>query len=107
MGQWTRRLRKHCATRQAGRQPSRILTAAMRIVAAAGLIFFAATPAAVNAQDRLKTMPGYERYQRMSRESTNAVKLGSLAVTWKDQGKAFEYQKDGKRFRYEIAARKA
>jgi dipeptidyl-peptidase-4 len=61
--------------------------------------------AAARAQDRLKTMPGYERYQRMSREITNAVKLGSLSVTWKDQGKAFEYQKDGKRYRYDVATR--
>ncbi|MBI2948071.1 MAG: DPP IV N-terminal domain-containing protein [Verrucomicrobia bacterium] len=52
-------------------------------------------------------MPGYARYQRMSREITNAVKLGSLTVTWKDGGKTFEYQKDGKRYLYNIAQRKA
>jgi dipeptidyl-peptidase-4 len=43
----------------------------------------------------------------MSREVTNAVKYGSLSVTWKDGGSEFEYSKDGKRFRYDIAARKA
>jgi dipeptidyl-peptidase-4 len=57
------------------------------------------------AQDRLKTMPGYERYQKMNREMTNAVKLGSLSVTWKENGNAFEYQKDGKRYRHDIATR--
>ena len=62
---------------------------------------------AARAQDRFKTMPGAERYQRMSREITNAVKLGSLSVTWKDEGKSFEYQRDGKRFRYDIANRMA
>lgn len=59
------------------------------------------------AQDRLKTMPGYERYQKMSRVIPGAVKLGSLSVTWTNEGKAFEYQKDGKRYRYEIATRQA
>src|SRR5207249_2461889 len=48
------------------------------------------------AQDRLKTMPGYQRFERMSRELNNAAKLGGLSVTWKDGGNAFEYQKDGK-----------
>ena len=32
--------------------------------------------AAVGAQDRLKTMPGYEQYQRMSKELPGAVKIG-------------------------------
>src|SRR6266404_7522035 len=59
------------------------------------------------AQDRLKTMPGYEHYQRASHEMTNAVKLGILTVTWTNEGKAFDYQKDGKRYHYDIAARTA
>jgi len=70
------------------------------------LFFLSSLPwTAALAQDRFKTMPGAERFQRLSRESTNAVKLGSLSVTWKDEGKSFEYQKDGKRFRYDIANR--
>src|SRR4029079_18105875 len=59
------------------------------------------------SQSRLKSMPGYEHYQRMSRERTNAVKLGTLGITWQDGGKAFEYQKDGKTYRYEIARAKS
>src|SRR5205814_367353 len=59
------------------------------------------------AQDRLKTMPGYDHYQRLSREITNAVKLGILTVTWTNEGKAFDYYKDGKRYHYDIAARLA
>ena len=66
---------------------------------------FGITPATTLAQDRLKAMPGYERYQKISREMTNAVKLGSLSVTWKENGKTFEYQKEGKRYRYDTAAR--
>jgi len=57
------------------------------------------------AQDRLKSMPGYEQYQRMSKEIPGAVKSGSLTVTWKDGGKALEYRKDGKIWRYDFAAK--
>ena len=52
-------------------------------------------------------MPAYEQAQRWARELTNLVKLGTLSVTWKDEGKALEYRKDGKRYRYDIAAGKA
>ena len=58
-------------------------------------------------QDRLKTMPGYEQYQKMSREVPGSVKLGTLNVAWKDGGKAFDYQWDGKAYRYDTAAKKA
>jgi dipeptidyl-peptidase-4 len=50
-------------------------------------------------------MPGYERYQRMSREVTNAVKLGALSVTWTNGSQSFDYRKDGQRFRYDIATK--
>jgi dipeptidyl-peptidase-4 len=70
-------------------------------------VALALIPIHTPGQDRLKTMPGYQRYQRLSREITNAVKSGALSVTWKDEGKALEYQKDGKRYRYDIAARQA
>jgi dipeptidyl-peptidase-4 len=64
-------------------------------------------PSATGAQDRLKAMPGYEQYQKMSREIPGAAKLATLRVKWLEGGKAFEYQKDGKTFRYDIAARTA
>ena len=57
------------------------------------------------AQQRLKTMPGYGQHQRMKLETTNAFKSGALSVTWKDEGKAVEYQRDGKNYRYDIALR--
>jgi dipeptidyl-peptidase-4 len=58
-------------------------------------------------QDRLKAMPGYEQYQKMSKEVPGSVKLGALAVTWKDDAKTFEYVRDGKLYRYEVATRQA
>ena len=57
------------------------------------------------AQDRLKAMPGYEQYQKMTREMAGAVKPGALQVTWKDGGAALEYRKDGKALRYDIATK--
>jgi dipeptidyl-peptidase-4 len=57
------------------------------------------------AQDRLKSMPGYERYQRLSKEIPESVKLGALSVTWQDGGKALEFLRDGKRHRYDLATR--
>jgi len=64
-------------------------------------------PTNTSAQDRLKTMPGYEQYQKMSREIPGSVKSGALSVVWKDGGQAFEYRKDGKAYRYTIATRTA
>jgi dipeptidyl-peptidase-4 len=63
--------------------------------------------ATTGAQDRLPKYPGYAQYQKMSGEIRNAVKMGSLSVTWKDGGKTFDYQWDGKTYHYDVAARKA
>jgi len=58
-----------------------------------------------HAQDRLKRMPAYERYHRISQETGRAMKSGALSITWKDGGKALEYQRDGKRYHYDIETR--
>jgi len=64
-------------------------------------------PIISNAQDRLTTMPGYDRYEKMSKEIPGSVKLGALNVKWQDGGKSFDYYKDGKTFHYDIAAKTA
>src|SRR4051794_29430216 len=58
------------------------------------------------AQDRLKAMPGHARFEAMSKEIPGAMGSGSLRVSGRDGGKAFEFGKDGKSSRYEIAAGK-
>ena len=58
------------------------------------------------AQDRLKTMPGYERYARMAPQIAGAVRSGALRVTWAEDGRSFTYQKDGKWWRYDVAERR-
>jgi dipeptidyl-peptidase-4 len=59
------------------------------------------------AQDRLKTYPGYEQFQKMSKEYQGAVKSGALQVKWADDGKSFTYNRDGKSWKYDLAAKKA
>lgn len=59
------------------------------------------------AQSRLRSMPGFERYERITKSSTNLLKSGALTVTWTNGGKAFDYRKDGKTFRYDIETRAA
>jgi dipeptidyl-peptidase-4 len=72
-----------------------------------GAMLLTGLPERARAQDRLKTMPGYEQFHKMSPQIRDSVKLGSLSVTWKDGGKTFEYRKDGKYYRYDMAANKA
>ena len=79
-------------------------TVARRLFVAVLLGLFV-LPAGLAAQDRLKTMPGYEQFVKMSKEIQGAVKTGALSVTWKDGGKAFEYAKDGKTYRYDVATK--
>ena len=71
-----------------------------------GVITLVALPPATDAQDRLKSMPGYAQYQKISGESVGSVKGGTLTFTWRDGGKVFDYRKDGKVYRYDIASRK-
>src|SRR5262245_19826323 len=59
------------------------------------------------AQDRLKSMPGYDQYQKMAREIPGSVKLGSLNVRWKEDGSSFEYAWNGKRYVFDVASMKA
>jgi len=57
------------------------------------------------AQDRLKLMPGYDQFTRMSAQTAGAVKLGSIAAEWNDDGSSFEYAFDGKRYRFDVASK--
>src|SRR5438067_1057006 len=61
----------------------------------------------LGAQDRLKAMPGYDQYQKMSREIPGSVKLGALTVRWKDDGSSFEYAWNGKRYVFDVATKQA
>jgi len=58
------------------------------------------------AQDKLKKMPGYERYIEIAPKIRGSVKGGSLSVTWNKTGNSFEYNNDGKRVKYDVKSGK-
>jgi dipeptidyl-peptidase-4 len=71
------------------------------------LLLLTTVAAGASGQDRLKTMPGYERYQRIAPLIRTSVKPGALSVTWADDGRSFEYAWQNARYRYDVAARRA
>ncbi|HUF28911.1 MAG TPA: DPP IV N-terminal domain-containing protein [Gemmatimonadaceae bacterium] len=66
-----------------------------------------AIPAPAHGQDRLRTMPGFEQYQKTAGQIAGAVRSGALQVTWAEDGKSFEFVRDGQRIRYDVASRSA
>ena len=60
-----------------------------------------------SAQDRLKTMPGYAQYQKVSAQLNGAVRSGAISGTWSPDSSSVEYVLDGKRYRFDVAARNA
>jgi dipeptidyl-peptidase-4 len=91
--------------------PKEIVVRTSRLGRRRGL-FLACTAAALlqvvpAAQDRLKAMPGYAQYQKMQPLLAGAIRSGSLSVSWSGDGKSLEYVWDGRRFRYDVDARRA
>ena len=84
------------------------VAASMRVAAALILPTLAST---AGAQDRLKSMPGYDQYQRMLpvyRSAVTPLTIGAPGgVAWSTDGKSFEYNANGTHYRYDIATKKA
>ncbi len=68
-------------------------------------VALAATVSALHAQDRLASMPGAERYATMAPRLQTALKSGAIAPRWAEDGKSFEFTRDGKHFRFDVATR--
>jgi dipeptidyl-peptidase-4 len=66
-----------------------------------------ATAAPALAQSKLQAMPGYEQWAKMAPQIPAAVKLGSINAEWALDSKSFDYMLDGKRWRFDLATRKA
>jgi len=66
----------------------------------------ALAPLALGAQDRLKTMPGYERWAEMAPQLRDAVKSGAVDPEWADGSRSFEFTRDGKQFRFDVGTRR-
>ncbi|REG88570.1 S9 family peptidase [Algoriphagus antarcticus] len=58
------------------------------------------------AQDKLKSMPGYAQYQKIAPQIRSAIKTGSLNVTWAEEGKSFEYVENGKLQSFSVKTKK-
>jgi dipeptidyl-peptidase-4 len=56
------------------------------------------------AQDRLKSMPGYARYQEVGKRIQSSFKTGALSVKWPEGGKALEYKQAGKSWSLDLAS---
>ncbi len=54
-------------------------------------------------QDRLPSMPGYDRYQEISPQIREAVVSGALSVTWAEDGGSFRYAREGQLYEYDVA----
>ena len=72
---------------------------------AAWVVGLSAAAAVAQEVPGWKATPGYARYEAMNRQTPGALRRGALAVTWVDGGKALEYRKDGKAYRYDLAAK--
>ncbi len=79
----------------------------VRVVVPAALVCLGVLEVHPAAQDRLKSMPGYARYQEVAPQIPGALKSGAIAPTWSADGTSFEYTLDGKRYRYDLATRQA
>ena len=72
-----------------------------------GLLAFALVDVTTSAQDRLKTMPGYAQYQKVSAQLNGLVRSGAINGTWSADSTSVEYVLDGKRYSFDVAARSA
>jgi len=58
------------------------------------------------AQDKLKKMPGYERYSEIAPKIRRSVKTVPRTYTWNEESTAFEYNHDGKRLKHDVKSGK-
>ncbi|MDI6848612.1 MAG: DPP IV N-terminal domain-containing protein [Candidatus Saccharicenans sp.] len=83
-----------------------VLKAAILVLGLMFVLSFIFSSSSLYSQDRLKTYPNYDRYERLSKEIREAVKSGALRVTWKDEGEALEFVWDGKQWRFDLKTKK-
>jgi len=67
---------------------------------------FVAASSLTYAQDKLKSMPGYNQYQKVAPQIRTSVKLGSISAKWSEDGSSFEYQQDKKIYKYTVKTKK-
>jgi len=60
-----------------------------------------------NAQQWIKEMPGYERYKEIAPQIRSSIKPGQISVKWADDGKSFEYNHNGGKYKFDLKKKKA
>jgi dipeptidyl-peptidase-4 len=60
------------------------------------------TGAAAEAQSRLKTMPGYDQWAKVSPEIPGSVAMGATNPDWASDGKSFDYTLGSQRWHYSL-----
>ena len=65
------------------------------------LVAWAIAP--IGAQDRLRTMPGYEQFQKMAPQVDGSWVSGAIDPTWEAGGRGFTYASAGKTYRFDLA----
>ena len=70
------------------------------------LALVALLPVLATAQDRMSTMPRYDRYEKMRREIGGSVKRGDVPATWAKDSASFTFDRDGKTVRFTVATGK-
>ncbi len=61
----------------------------------------------LQAQDKLKEMPGYARYAEMAPKLNEAFVSGAVTASWAEDGRSFTYSHAGKRWRFDVGTRRA
>ena len=61
----------------------------------------------ISGQDKLKKMPGYERYTEIAPQVRRSIKMAPTRVSWNDDSKSFDYRLDGKNFTYSLNKKKS
>ncbi len=66
-------------------------------------VFLAIAICALAAQDRLRSMPGYDQYQRMAPQIAGSWVSGAIVPRWNANSRSFAYSFDGKAYQFDLA----
>ena len=56
----------------------------------------------LGAQDRLKGMPGYDRFMEMAPQMARSLVSGAVRPVWAEDGKSFQYAHAGTAYRFDV-----
>ena len=92
----------------------KIFATRVALTSGATLLTMVCAVNSASAQDRLKSMPGYDQYARMAPAIRTALgapqgfggRGGGSSATWSADGRSLEFESGGKRFEVDVATKK-